>query len=43
MNLTRVATDKLQDIYVVFVNPKAEHSLMVIMGLEFKLTNENDK
>jgi cytochrome c len=40
INLAGVATDKLQDVYVVFVNPKAEGSLMVIMGLEFKLTNE---
>lgn len=29
---------KLHDIYVVFVNPKAEeHSLMVVIGAEFKL------
>lgn len=29
---------KLHDIYVVFVNPKAEeHSLMIIIGAEFKL------
>jgi cytochrome c len=41
INLTGVATDKLQDVYAVFVNPKAEgSSLMVVMGFEFKLTNE---
>jgi cytochrome c len=40
INLTGVATDKLQDVYAVFVNPKAEGSLMVVMGLEFKLSNE---
>ena len=33
----------LHDVYMVFVNPKAEErSLMVIMGAEFKLP-ENDK
>ncbi|HAK79458.1 MAG TPA: cytochrome C [Runella sp.] len=37
LNLSGTATDKLQDVYVVFVNPKAEGSLMVVMGLEFKL------
>jgi cytochrome c len=40
INLTGVATDKLQDVYAVFVNPKAEGSLMVVMGLEFKMMNE---
>lgn len=40
INLTGVATDKLQDVYAVFVNPKAEGSLMVVMGLEFKMANE---
>lgn len=40
LNLTGVSTDKLQDVYVVFVNPKAEGSLMVVMGSEFKLINE---
>jgi cytochrome c len=40
INLAGVAIDKLQDIYVVFINPKAEGSLMVVMGLEFKLSNE---
>lgn len=39
-NLAGVETDKLQDLYVVFVNPKAEGSLMVVMGLEFKMGNE---
>lgn len=42
INLTGVATDKLQDVYAVFVNPKAEGSLMVVMGLEFKLANEGE-
>jgi cytochrome c len=40
LNLTGVATNKLQDVYAVFVNPKAEGSLMVVMGLEFKMMNE---
>ena len=41
INLTGVAVDKLQDVYAVFVNPKSEgQSLMVVMGLEFKLANE---
>jgi cytochrome c len=40
INLSGVATDKLQDVYVVYVNPKADGSLMVVMGLEFKLANE---
>lgn len=40
INLTGVATEKLQDVYAVFVNPKAEGSLMVVMGVEFKLENE---
>jgi cytochrome c len=31
---------KLQDVYVVFVNPKEVGSLMVVMGLEFKMANE---
>ncbi len=32
---------KPQDVYLVFVNPKSEaQSLMVVMGLEFKLANE---
>ncbi len=43
INLNGIATDKLQDVYAVFVNPKAEgQSLMVVMGLEFKLTNEGE-
>ncbi|GLU51190.1 ThuA domain-containing protein [Dyadobacter frigoris] len=34
---------KLHDVYVVFVNPKAEeHSLMIVMGAEFKF-HENDQ
>ena len=40
LNLTGVATEKLQDVYVIFVNPKAEGSLMVVMGVDFKLVNE---
>ena len=40
INLSGIATDKLQDVYAVFVNPKAEGSLMVVMGLEFTLANE---
>jgi cytochrome c len=40
INLTGVAVDKLHDVYAVFLNPKAEGSLMVVMGLEFKLVNE---
>ena len=41
INSSGVATDKLQDIYAVFVNPKAEgQSLMVVMGFEFKMINE---
>jgi len=35
------ADGKLHDIYVVFVNPKADdHSLMVVMGAEFKLGSD---
>lgn len=40
INLAGVATDKPQDVYAVFINPKAEGSLMVVMGLEFKLADE---
>jgi cytochrome c len=40
LQLPANATEKLQDVYVVFVNPKAEGSLMVVMGMEFKLANE---
>jgi len=40
LNVPDMAKDKLQDVYVTFVNPKAEGSLMVVMGLEFKLTHE---
>ncbi len=42
INLTGVSTDKLQDVYAIFVNTKAEGSLMVVMGLEFKLANEGE-
>jgi cytochrome c len=40
LNVSGIATDKPQDLYVVFVNPKAEGSLMVVMGVEFKMANE---
>jgi cytochrome c len=40
INLTGIATDKLQDVYAVFVNPTEKNgSLMVVMGLEFKMAN----
>ncbi|MCP9770501.1 cytochrome C [Lacihabitans sp. LS3-19] len=43
INLTGVALDKLQDICVVFVNPKSENqSLMVVMGAEVKMYNEGE-
>lgn len=43
VNLNNVSTDKLQDIYLVFVNPKsANQSLMVVMGAEFKMYNEGE-
>ncbi|MCP9763653.1 ThuA domain-containing protein [Lacihabitans soyangensis] len=32
---------KLQDIYLVYSNPTAEGSLMVVMGVEFKLAYES--
>jgi cytochrome c len=42
INTTGVATDKLQDVYAVFVNPKSEsQSLMVVMGFQFKLTGDD--
>jgi cytochrome c len=41
INLTGVATDKLQDVYAVFVNPNASGSLMVVSGLEFKMEGSN--
>jgi cytochrome c len=35
------ADGKLHDVYVIFVNPKAEErSLMVVMGAEFKLVSD---
>jgi cytochrome c len=38
INLTGIATDKLQDVYAVFVNPTVKNgSMMVVMGLEFKM------
>ena len=43
LSLSGIATDKLQDVYVVFVNPKAEGSLMVVMGLEFKLAGSGSE
>jgi len=34
---------KLHDVYVVFVNPRAEeHSLMIVMGSEFKLAENGE-
>ncbi len=40
INLTGIATDKLQDVYAVFVNPTVKNgSMMVVMGLEFKMAN----
>jgi cytochrome c len=40
INVTGIATDKLQDVYAVFVNPMEKNgSLMVVMGLEFKMAN----
>ncbi len=40
INLTGVTTDKLQDVYAVFVNPTEKNgSMMVVMGLEFKMAN----
>ncbi|MFC3812169.1 ThuA domain-containing protein [Lacihabitans lacunae] len=42
-NLSGIETDKLQDIYIVFLNPKSEgQSLMVMMGAEFKMYNEGE-
>ncbi len=44
INLSGVATDKLQDLYAVFVNPESgTQSLMIAMGLEFKLSNLSDE
>jgi cytochrome c len=40
INLTGIATDKPQDVYVVFLNPKSEgQTLMIVMGFEFKMAN----
>ncbi|WP_019988710.1 ThuA domain-containing protein [Rudanella lutea] len=40
--VTGVVSDgKLHDVYVVFLNPKAEGSLMVVMGTEFKLAGSD--
>lgn len=42
LQLNGVATESLQDVYVVFVNPKSEgQSIMVVMGLEFKMEDNN--
>lgn len=42
VKLTDKTDGKLHDIYVVFVNPKAEeHSLMVVMGTEFILAADS--
>ena len=37
INLAGVDIENLKDLYVVFENPGSEGSLMVVMGLEFKL------
>jgi cytochrome c len=42
INLNGVEINKLQDVFVVFVNPKAEGSLMLMMGAEFKMYNEGE-
>ena len=43
INLSGVATDKLQDVYAVFLNPKSEgQSLMLVMGFDFKMANEGE-
>jgi cytochrome c len=40
INLTGVATDKLQDIYAVFINPTVKIGpIMAVMGLEFKMSS----
>jgi cytochrome c len=42
INTTGIDTDKLQDVYAVFVNPKSEsQSLMVVMGFQFKLVGDD--
>ncbi len=40
LDLTGVATDKPQDVYAVFVNPKAEGAMMIVMGFEFKMASD---
>jgi cytochrome c len=42
IQLAGIPTDKPQDLYAVFVNPKSGgQSMMVVMGLEFKLAGDN--
>lgn len=36
VKISLAPTEGIQDIYLVFQNPKAEGSLMVVMGLQFK-------
>lgn len=44
LDLSEVDTDKLQDIYLVFLNNNdPEGSLMVMMGAEMKLLNEGEQ
>lgn len=41
INLASIETDKPQDVYAVFVNPKSDgQSLMVVMGFEFKMATD---
>ncbi len=41
INLSSNLASAPQDLYIVFVNPKSEgQSLMVVLGMEFKLLNE---
>ena len=43
INLPTNLASKPQDLYIVFANPKSEtQSLMVVMGMEFKLANEGE-
>jgi cytochrome c len=43
IHLPEGTTDKLQDLYAVFVNPNAgSQSMMVVMGIEFKMLAEGE-
>jgi cytochrome c len=43
INLSGVETNKLQDVYAEFLNPKSEgQSLMLVMGFDFKMANEGE-